>query len=199
MLKPFCSLPTSFSNANTIVSASLTDVFEMYRALMPTLFASQVSDVPSVAMQMANDHAHLAKALQAAEPTGDWDPSQQAQRLRAAGEAVYEMQLEVQRSALMDILDGAQGFQSAGTEPGIERIQRAVKGILHNVESLGRVLKVRMTVGRRALDWLVSNAFTACPCTFRLSRHSWLPARHRRVSHLERYLVLGRHHRDRVE
>lgn len=137
-------LPASFAEAHSIVSASLQDTFEVYRALMPVLYANQIRDVPSIAMQMANDHAHLAKAIQtsdAVSATG-WDGQEQAKKLRAAGDAIFELQLQVQRSALMDILDGAQAFRAAGTDAGFERIRQAINGVLHNIESLARVLKV---------------------------------------------------------
>ncbi|RSH89597.1 hypothetical protein EHS25_002148 [Saitozyma podzolica] len=134
-------LPSSFANAEDVIVASATDVFDIFRALMPTVYAAQLRDVPTLAMQLSNDFVHLAEKVESLSKVHEWDAADTAQRLRGAGEETFERQLEVQRDALEAILDEAGGFAGTGNDHGFKPCERAVQQVEHNLQSLARVFK----------------------------------------------------------
>jgi hypothetical protein len=142
------SLPSSFANAEDVIVASATDVFDIFRALMPTVYAAQLRDVPTLAMQLSNDFVHLAEKVESLSKVHEWDAADTAQRLRGAGEETFERQLEVQRDALEAILDEAGGFAGTGNDHGFKPCERAVQQVEHNLQSLARVFKVSQSDSR---------------------------------------------------
>jgi centromere/kinetochore protein ZW10 len=142
------SLPSSFASAEDVIVASATDVFDIFRALMPTVYAAQLRDVPTLAMQLSNDFVHLAEKVESLSKVHEWDAADTAQRLRGAGEQAFERQLEVQRDALEAILDEAGGFAGTGNEQGFRTCERAVQQVEHNLQSLARVFKVSQSDSR---------------------------------------------------
>lgn len=117
---------------------------------MPTVYATQLRDVPTLAMQLSNDFVHLTEKVEALSKVHEWDSADTAHRLRGAGEQTFERQLEVQRETLEAILDEAGGFAGTGTEQGSRTCERAVQQVEHNLQSLARVFKVSQSDSRAA-------------------------------------------------
>ena len=134
----------SFTSSDTALTAAASDIFDIYRALLPTHFATQLQGVPTLAMQLYNDSLHLsARILSLHTQYPHWTAAEDlSRRMTAVGEHTFEEQLVAQRDALMGILDEADGFVDTGSEVEFKRCERAVKQVQYNLESLARVLKV---------------------------------------------------------
>ncbi|ORX34895.1 hypothetical protein BD324DRAFT_682822 [Kockovaella imperatae] len=142
-------LSPSFRGSHTLLLAAASDVFDVYRSLLPTHFVSQVRDVPTLAMQMYNDAGHLAKrvaALQEQYPMwsdveGDASPVEIAKRLDALAVHAFESQLALQKQALMEELAEAR-LDDVAREIGMKNAERSLQGVAHKIDTLSRVLKV---------------------------------------------------------
>ena len=137
-------LSPSFASADTTITASATDIFDIYRSLLPVYFEVQLRDVPTIAMQLYNDTLHLsARVMVLHETYPCWDAADDvSKRLLAAGEHAFEEQLVAQRDALMGILDEADGFRDTGLEGRFKKCEKAVNQVQYHLEGLARVLKV---------------------------------------------------------
>ncbi len=58
------------------------------------------------------------------------------------GDRVFEDQLSIQVSALLSLLDDCGGFLDVGSDDGFRRCEKSVKGVVHDLDTLGKVLKV---------------------------------------------------------
>ncbi|KAK4683475.1 hypothetical protein P7C73_g6781, partial [Tremellales sp. Uapishka_1] len=149
----------SFHSTPSILHASAVDIFDIYRSLLPVLFASQIRDVPTISMQLYNDSQYLASKL-------DADLEGVATRLIANGDHYFEAQLDIQRESLEGILGEANGFEGVGEDVVFRRCEKVVKGLLHSLESLARVLKAvlptstYLSVTGYLLDYSVSRIAT---------------------------------------
>ena len=136
----------SFAEGRPILVAAAVDVFDLYRALLPNIFSSQLRDVPALAMQTYNDCLHLAKATEDffgdVVESGYADSQDLATRLRGLGKWIYETSLSHQRDLLKTTLDEAGGFLNTAQEPTFKRCERAVKEVVRNVENIAKMLRV---------------------------------------------------------
>lgn len=139
------SLPTNFTSSAYLLQAAATDTLDIFRALIFTSQASQIRDVPTLSMQLSNDFTYLSTRLLELSTTYTWDVKDLVRRVKAAGEHVFETQLNVQRDGLMALLDEAEGWEGVGMVTGSRRCERVVNGVHHNLDSLARVLRVRLT------------------------------------------------------
>ena len=139
-----CSLSSpSFVAAGDILLAAARDVFDIYRSLLPTHFAIQIRDVPTLAMQMYNDARHLSQeVIGISRRYPRWLSSEDdlALRLNALADHAFESQLMVQKESLMESLTDVR-FDEVGREAGLKNAERALSGVVHNIDSLSRVLK----------------------------------------------------------
>jgi len=134
----------SFALAPEILYTSASDVFDLHRSLLPSHFAPQIRDVPTLSMQLHNDALHLIDRvieLQSAHP--DWPGARDTiDRLTALADHTFETQLASQRDGLMEGLDGAEGFTTISTDAGHLKSERAVGSVVHSIDTLSRVLRV---------------------------------------------------------
>ena len=140
----YFSLPSpSFVVAGSVLLAAARDIFDIYRSILPTHYATQIRDVPTLAMQMYNDARHLSQEV---TRMGERYPgmlsseNDLALRLSALADHTFETQLIVQKESLMETLADVR-FDEVGREAGLKNAERALNGIVHNIESLSRVLK----------------------------------------------------------
>lgn len=119
-------------------------MFDIHRSLLPAHFAPQLRDVPTLSMQLHNDALHLAGRIEDLQRQYVfWVGADDIKRrLLALADHAFETQLAAQRDALMESIDEAEGFVVT-TDIGLKRAERAIGSVVHNIESLGRVLKVR--------------------------------------------------------
>ena len=133
----------SFSSAEGILLTSTTDIFDLYRSILPTHYSTQVRDVPTIAMQVYNDARHLATrvaSLQTSFPL--WmDAQKTSEKMSAFSDHIYESQLIHQRETMMESLDEVK-FGEVGKDSGMKHAERVLDGLVHSVESLSRILKV---------------------------------------------------------
>jgi hypothetical protein len=96
-------------------------------------------------MQLHNDALHLADCVVALAKTYPaWTDSELiALRLRALADHAFETQLASQRDGIMEVIDEADGFATVGSDQGLRKAERAVQGVVYNVDTLARVLRVR--------------------------------------------------------
>lgn len=138
----------SFVGASPTMDAAATDVFGIYRALLPVHLAPQLRGVPTLAMQLYNDCLHLSDrvTLLSSVHPGWRDGDSISRRLAGLGEHVFEVQLQLQRDEILEVLDGANGFVEMGEERAFRRCEKVVNEVRHNIERLARMLKVRKTL-----------------------------------------------------
>lgn len=137
----------SFAVSSEILLSAATDVFDLHRSLLPSHFAPQLRDVPTLSMQLHNDaHHHADRVAELANVYPAWADSELvAARLRALADHAFETQLAGQREGIMEVIDEADGFASVGTDQGMRKAERAVAGVVHNVDTVARVLKVSLS------------------------------------------------------
>ncbi|WWD22883.1 hypothetical protein CI109_107378 [Kwoniella shandongensis] len=127
----------STTSITPILQQALSEIFTLYRAILPTHFSKQLEDVPSLAMQAYNDTLHLASEI----ATYSTDMEDDCQRLKALGENIFETQLEYQRRGIMEVLDELSRLEGTGDEKTFRQCERGIQGLVHNLESLSRVIK----------------------------------------------------------
>ena len=134
----------SFTLAPNILLSSATDVFDLYRALLPSHYAPQIRDVPTISMQVHNDALHLAARVdELSKLYPEWTASGDViTRLHGLADHIFENQLEAQKEGLMETIDQARGF-ALGTDVGLKNAEKAISGVVHNIETLSKVLNVR--------------------------------------------------------
>jgi hypothetical protein len=95
-------------------------------------------------MQLHNDAQHLANAVsELAKSYPSWTAAEGiVARLNALAEHAFEAQLIGQRESMMEALDEAGDFKDIGSDNGFRLCERAMSGLVHNIDSLSRVLKV---------------------------------------------------------
>lgn len=152
----------SFSDATStpILLESILDVFALYRALLPAHFSTQLRDVPAISFQAYNDAVYLSTlVLSLAVPsplTDEHALSGEADRLLALAEHLFDAQLDAQRASITEALDELDNFEDTADEKVFRRAERGIRGIVHDIESLARVLKVSKR--RRAYGLRYANA-----------------------------------------
>ncbi|ORY30834.1 hypothetical protein BCR39DRAFT_528539 [Naematelia encephala] len=139
----------SFQNVNAVLYKAATDVFDLYRSLIPAVFANQLRDVPTISMQSYNDCLHLNDAvLELAKRYPAWPQADDvARRLLAAGEHAFEMQLVAQRDGLLELLDETAGFVEMSDERRYRICEKSIEQVAHNLESLAKVFKLVLPIG----------------------------------------------------
>ncbi|RXK40688.1 hypothetical protein M231_01939 [Tremella mesenterica] len=132
----------SFIAAPEILRQAAGDVFDIYRAILPVVFTSQLRDVPSIAMQVYNDCLHLSSLLPSLISTHSWEEGKDiAERLKLTGEKVFEDQLQIQRISLFSLLDDLRGFEDVSNDVAYKKCGKIIGQVKHNLESLAKVLK----------------------------------------------------------
>ena len=142
-------LSPSFESAYEALLDAATDVFDIYRSLLPVHFAAQVRDVPVLAMQLHNDARHLVRHVtKLEEQFPQWSTSEKeqglAQRLTALADHAFESQLSIQKDSLMEGLEEAR-VDDVARDVGQKNAERVLNGVVHKLDTLSRVLRV----GRR--------------------------------------------------
>ncbi|WVR03235.1 hypothetical protein IAU60_000226 [Kwoniella sp. DSM 27419] len=128
-----------------ILSDAVREIFTLYRALLPTYYAKQLIDVPSLAMQAYNDSLYLATSLSSLISNAASDSTlslqEESERLLALSDHLFEEQLESQRAALFEELSDLVNLEGTTEEKVFHRDERVLKGIVHNLESLSRAIQ----------------------------------------------------------
>ncbi|WVQ94095.1 hypothetical protein IAU59_001173 [Kwoniella sp. CBS 9459] len=141
-LETSSSLSPSFTSSalDPILLEAIKDALTLYRALLPAFFSKQLYDVPSLAMQAYNDCIHLS-SLVSRLPIPQPATSEESAKLQALAEHMFENQLEIQRDTLMEGLQELDELRATSDDKVFHRDERAVRGLVHNIESLARVIK----------------------------------------------------------
>ncbi|WVF66483.1 hypothetical protein IAT40_001223 [Kwoniella sp. CBS 6097] len=141
-LETISSSSPSFTSTtlDPILLEAVKDVFTLYRALLPAHYSKQLYDVPSLAMQAYNDSLHLA-SLMSGLSIPQASISEESAKLLALADHLFESQLEVQRGTLIEGLDELDDLRGTSDEKVFHRSEKALRGLVHNVESLARVIK----------------------------------------------------------
>ncbi|KGB79864.2 hypothetical protein CNBG_5702 [Cryptococcus deuterogattii R265] len=144
-----------------IILQTLTDIFSLYRALLPIRYVQQLQDVPAITMQAYNDGNYLASQLSSfplpASSTLSLDD--EITRLRALSEHIYEEFLKNQRKGIDEELDTLKGLDGTADDKAFRRYEKQLEGIVHELESLSRVLKAVIPQSSRyeILGYLVNH------------------------------------------
>ncbi|WWC97277.1 hypothetical protein V866_004156 [Kwoniella sp. B9012] len=123
-----------------ILSESIKEVFTFYRALLPTHFAYQLRDVPSLSMQAHNDCIYLSDLVSQLS-TQDTALNGEKEKLMDLAEHIYETQIDFQRTSMLESLDELNELQGTNEDKIFKRDEKVLKGVIHNLESLDRVIK----------------------------------------------------------
>ena len=134
----------SFALAPEILYTSASDVFDLHRSLLPSHFAPQIRDVPTLSMQLHNDTLHLIdRVIELQTAYAEWSGARDTiDRLTALADHTFETQLASQRDGLMEALNEAEGFTTISTDAGHLKAERAVGSVVHSIDTLSRVLRV---------------------------------------------------------
>jgi len=140
---------------------AVNDIMDMHRALLPVGHADTLANVPSLAMQFANDCSYIGKELR--EMQKRWsiiksrmggnegrggnmvDFNVQAQLTMALGKRSFDGQLLLQHKMLMDCLIDAEGFTSTYEEARFQACQRSIKQIEFVLKQLQSAWKPVLT------------------------------------------------------
>ncbi|KAK6904986.1 hypothetical protein I203_105805 [Kwoniella mangroviensis CBS 8507] len=123
-----------------ILLESIKEVFTFYRALLPTHFANQLRDVPSLSMQAHNDCFYLS-GLVSQLSIQDTALNGEKEKLMDLAEHIYETQIDFQRTSMLESLDELNELQGTNEDKIFKRNEKVLKGVIHNLESLDRVIK----------------------------------------------------------
>ncbi|WVQ64596.1 uncharacterized protein L199_002763 [Kwoniella botswanensis] len=123
-----------------ILSESIKEVFTLYRALLPTHFANQLRDVPSLSMQAHNDCIYLSDLVSQLS-IEDTALNGEKEKLMDLAEHIYETQIDFQRTSMLESLDELNELQGTNEDKLFKRDEKVLKGVIHNLESLDRVIK----------------------------------------------------------
>ncbi|WWC57770.1 uncharacterized protein I303_100305 [Kwoniella dejecticola CBS 10117] len=137
------------SSLEPILLEAVKEVFTLYRAFLPTHFAKQLNDVPSLAMQARNDALYLSTLVQQLRPqlpgsgsgSQPWWLDGEVQRLMDLSEYLFENHLSIQRDAIIEQLDEMDELQNTADDKVYKKDERVIKGLCHNLESLDRLIK----------------------------------------------------------
>ena len=129
------------------LTSALNDVLDLHRALLPVGHADTLTNVPSLAMQFANDCSFIGKALR--EMRGRWEAIQtrrpdkesidfdlQAQLTMALGKRSFDGQMLLQHKMLMDCLVDADSFARTYEDGRFQACQRSVKQVEYVLNQL---------------------------------------------------------------
>lgn len=83
----------SFRKLPETIGFIAPEILGLYGQLMPEAHASQIENVPALAMQFSNDCAHIAHVVESMALDTNWMPSEPMERLRGLGEAAYQKQI----------------------------------------------------------------------------------------------------------
>ncbi|KIY30899.1 hypothetical protein I305_06648 [Cryptococcus gattii E566] len=140
----YASPSLTCDSTSPIILQTLTDIFSLYRALLPIRYAQQLQDVPAIAMQAYNDGNYLASQLSSfpLPPSSTLSLSDEISRLRALSEHIYEEFLKNQRKGIDEELNTLKGLDGTADDKAFRRYKKQLEGLVHELESLSRVLKV---------------------------------------------------------
>ncbi|UZJ53238.1 hypothetical protein CBS101457_002558 [Exobasidium rhododendri] len=138
---------------------ALNDIMDMHRALLPVGHADTLANVPSLAMQFANDCSYIGKEFQRLQAR--WEPIQnqrqggssshfvdfkmQAQLTLALGRRTFDSQLLLQHKMLMDCLIDADGFSRTYEDGRFQACQRSLKQVQFTLKQLQSAWKSVLT------------------------------------------------------
>lgn len=157
------SLDTAEARASRpdLILATVGDIFELHRSLMPVAHGEVLRDVPSLAMQFFNDCEYLARELielvasrtekvsaawarRDADAAAKWQNiglvklQQQAVLTRSLGQRWFEAQITAQSKVLHDTLSEADGFARTFDDDRFARCERCVEQVVQTLEQLGK-------------------------------------------------------------
>ncbi|WVQ85149.1 hypothetical protein IAT38_007314 [Cryptococcus sp. DSM 104549] len=142
---------------------TVTEIFDLYRAILPAHFSKQLEDVPALAMQAYNDANYLASALSTLTipeaSASDIDLADESTRLSALGEHIYEALLETQKAGIDGTLDDLRGLEGTGEDKTFKKCEKSLQGVVHSLESLAKILKPVLSQATRLeiLGYLVTH------------------------------------------
>ncbi|PWN87846.1 hypothetical protein FA10DRAFT_262297 [Acaromyces ingoldii] len=128
----------------------LTDIIDLHRALMPVSHADTLTNVPSLAMQFANDCLYIAKelakirqrlGLQSNRFQKLVDLERQEKLTMLVGRRSFDAQMLIQEKALKDCLLDAQGFTRTHEKDRFAACQRCIKQVLFTLQQLSKAWK----------------------------------------------------------
>lgn len=136
---------------------ALNDILDLHRAILPVGHADTLANVPSLAMQFANDCSYLGKALR--ETQRRWEKMQarmskdkgaldfdlQAQLTTALGKRSFDGQMLLQHKMLMDCLVDADGFARTYEDARFQACQRSIKQVEYVLNQLQKAWKPVLT------------------------------------------------------
>ncbi|KAE8540537.1 hypothetical protein D1P53_003486 [Cryptococcus gattii VGV] len=139
----YASPSLACDSTSPIILQTLTDIFSLYRVLLPIRYAQQLQDVPAITMQAYNDGNYLASQLSsfALSTSSTLSLSDEIGRLRALSEHIYEEFLKNQRKGIDEGLNTLKGLDGTADDKAFRRYEKQLEGIVHELESLSRVLK----------------------------------------------------------
>ncbi|PWN20382.1 hypothetical protein BCV69DRAFT_312973 [Microstroma glucosiphilum] len=132
---------------------SLADIFELYRALMPTLHYQTLTQIPSLAMQFANDCRFLAKEIlllsdrlhHSSALLGLLDASpdvldlpHEASLMTSLGKQVFESQMASQASTLDELLTQTDSLLRVYQEERFSVCSKVLAQLVHHLGALHR-------------------------------------------------------------
>lgn len=113
--RSYASPSFTFDSTSPIILQSLTDIFSLYRALLPIRYAQQLQEVPAITMQAYNDGNYLAEQLAsfALPASSTLSLHDEITRLTALSEHIYEDFLKNQREGVDEERDIPKGLEGA--------------------------------------------------------------------------------------
>lgn len=138
---------------------STRELFDLYRAVMPSQHAESLTNVPALGMQFYNDCNYLVKELQKIEREYEGASflgkdgqsrmmvtyDEPIRRLSHLGHRYYQLQLERQEQSLLEILEQANNFTDVADEIKFAKCQSAIEGIKLSIRQVAKTLKATLT------------------------------------------------------
>lgn len=132
---------------------SLADIFELYRALMPTLHYQTLTQIPSLAMQFANDCRFLSKEILLLNDRLEQSPAllrlldtspsvldlpHEAAQMTSLGKQVFESQMASQASTLDELLTQTDSLLRVYQEERFALCSKVLAQLVHHLGALHR-------------------------------------------------------------
>ncbi|KAK3048496.1 ribosome biogenesis protein ytm1 [Extremus antarcticus] len=158
-------LQTTISDATTLASSSFSSsplapaaaglytlptlALAIYRATAPTAYAKIEGGVGN--MLIYNDALHLASLLrkwQSELPAGSsLRVDADVEALEVFAKRAYGSEMDAQRTILLDLLDGAQGFGSCTQQPFKQECESAVEGVVGRLRDVHKIWRGVLSEG----------------------------------------------------
>ncbi|KII87318.1 hypothetical protein PLICRDRAFT_112767 [Plicaturopsis crispa FD-325 SS-3] len=158
--KLFPASTTSGSAPGTLLLQAASSIPDLYRALHPVIFNSDLASSPSRSMRFSNDCLYLSAELAKTEAAGHFDECRD--KLKILGDSWFEDTIEQQRQLVNATLDGAENFVDTADQDRYDECESVVSKVLRDVRALAQQWKGVLAKGKyfTAIGQVVDSALS---------------------------------------